>query len=84
MRPTRKSTRERGISIMALLVVGIGFLVPKAAAQSDEYSTMAPVARVGMAVICLDCAQHVFVDEHSQLLCEPWSSSLRSVSQPMP
>lgn len=29
---------------MALvLVIGIGFLVPKAAAQSDKYSTMAPV-----------------------------------------
>ena len=32
------------ISIMALvLVISIGFLVPKAAAQSDKYSTMAPV-----------------------------------------
>jgi hypothetical protein len=32
------------ISIMALvLVISIGFLVPKAAAQSDKYSKMAPV-----------------------------------------
>ena len=32
------------ISIMALvLVISIGFLVPKAAAQSDKYPTMAPV-----------------------------------------
>ncbi len=47
--PTRESTRERMISIMArggtimLLVISIGFLVPKAAAQSDKYSKMAPV-----------------------------------------
>jgi len=33
------ATRERIISIMALvLVISIGFLVPKAAAQSDKYS----------------------------------------------
>ena len=47
--PTRESPRERIISIMArgsmimLLVISIGFLVPKAAAQSDQYSKMAPV-----------------------------------------
>src|SRR5260370_23944419 len=41
--------RERMISIMAwggtiiVLVISIGFLVPKAAAQSDKYSKMAPV-----------------------------------------
>src|ERR1700692_4320903 len=36
--------RLRMISIMALvLVISIGFLVPKAAAQSDKYSKMAPV-----------------------------------------
>ena len=36
--------RERTISITALvLVISIGFLVPKAAAQSDKYSEMAPV-----------------------------------------
>jgi hypothetical protein len=46
---TRESTRERMISIMArgstimVLVIGICFLVPKAAAQSDKYSKMAPV-----------------------------------------
>ena len=38
---------ERMISIMArimlMLVITVGFLVPKAAAQSDKYSTMAPV-----------------------------------------
>jgi hypothetical protein len=40
----RASTRERMISIMALvMVIGIGFLVPKAAAQSDKYPKMAPV-----------------------------------------
>jgi hypothetical protein len=40
----RAATRERMISIMALvLVISIGFLVPKAAAQSDKYSKMAPV-----------------------------------------
>jgi hypothetical protein len=40
----RAATRDRTISIMALvLVIGIGFLAPKAAAQSDKYSTMAPV-----------------------------------------
>jgi hypothetical protein len=34
------------ISILALvLVISIGFLVPKAAAQSDKYSTMAPVGQ---------------------------------------
>ena len=39
----RAATRERIISIMALvLVIGIGFLVPKAAAQSDKYPKMAP------------------------------------------
>ena len=44
MRPMRKSTRERVITVMALvLVISIGFLVPKAAAQSDKYPKMAPV-----------------------------------------
>jgi hypothetical protein len=39
----RAATRERMISIMALvLVISIGFLVPKAA-QSDKYPKMAPV-----------------------------------------
>jgi len=37
---TRESTRERMISITALVLVSICFLVPKAAAQSDKYSTM--------------------------------------------
>ena len=38
---TRESTREIMIRIMALvLVISIGFLVPKAAAQSDKYSKM--------------------------------------------
>jgi hypothetical protein len=45
--PTRESTRERVITVMALvLVISVGFLVAKAAAaaaQSDKYSTMAPV-----------------------------------------
>ena len=41
---TRAATRERMISAMALvLVISIGFFVPKAAAQSDKYSKMAPV-----------------------------------------
>ena len=41
---TRESTRERKIRIMAsVLVISIGFLVPKAAAQSDKYPTMAPL-----------------------------------------
>jgi hypothetical protein len=36
--------RERTIGITALvLVIGIGFLMPKAVAQSDKYSKMAPV-----------------------------------------
>ena len=41
--------RERMVSIMArggtimVLVISIGFNVPKAAAQSDKYSNMAPV-----------------------------------------
>jgi len=40
----RAATGERMISIMALvLVISIGFLVPKAAAQSDKYPKMAPV-----------------------------------------
>jgi hypothetical protein len=40
----RAALRERMIRIMALvLVISIGFLVPKAAAQSDKYSKMAPV-----------------------------------------
>ena len=35
---------ERMFSNMALvLVISIGFFVPKAAAQSDQYSKMAPV-----------------------------------------
>ncbi len=41
------ATRKRMISIMAkimlVLVISICFLVPKAAAQSDQYSKMAPV-----------------------------------------
>jgi hypothetical protein len=40
----RAATRERMISIMALvLVISIDVLVPKAAAQSDKYSKMVPV-----------------------------------------
>jgi hypothetical protein len=40
----RAPTREGTISIMALvLVISIGFLVPKAAAQSDNFWKMAPV-----------------------------------------
>ena len=40
----RAAMRERKISITALvLVTSIGFLVPKAAAQPDKYSKMAPV-----------------------------------------
>jgi len=40
----RAATRERRISIMALvLVISICFLVPKAAAQLDKYPKMAPV-----------------------------------------
>jgi hypothetical protein len=40
----RAATRERMISNMALvLVISICFLVPKAVAQSDKYSKMAPV-----------------------------------------
>ena len=40
----RAATRESTISITALvLVISTGFLVPKAAAQSDKYSKMAPV-----------------------------------------
>jgi hypothetical protein len=35
-----RMTRERMISITALLVISIGFLVPKAAAQSDRYPKM--------------------------------------------
>lgn len=35
-----RATRERVISIMVLVIC---FIVPKAAAQSDKYSTMAPV-----------------------------------------
>jgi hypothetical protein len=39
----RAATSERVISIMALvLAISICFPVPKAAAQSDKYSTMAP------------------------------------------
>ena len=38
--------RERMISTTPLvLVISIGFLAPKAAAQSDKYSKMAPVAQ---------------------------------------
>ncbi len=36
----RAATRERMISIMALVLVISGFVVPKAAAQSDKYSKM--------------------------------------------
>jgi hypothetical protein len=40
----RAATRKRMISIIALvMVISIGFLAPKAAAQSDKYSKMAPV-----------------------------------------
>jgi len=47
MPTTRKSTTERMISITATIVlallVSIGSLVPKAAAQEDKYPKMAPV-----------------------------------------
>jgi hypothetical protein len=47
--PMRESTRERMIGITALvLAIGIGFLVPKAAAPSDKYSKMAPVDQHSM------------------------------------
>ena len=40
----RAGTRERMIRITSpVLVISIGFLVPKAAAQSNKYSTMATV-----------------------------------------
>ena len=40
----RAGTIERMISITSLVLVdSIGFPVPKAAAQSNKYSTMAPV-----------------------------------------
>jgi hypothetical protein len=40
----RPATTERMISIVALvLVISVGFLGPKAAAQPDKYSKMAPV-----------------------------------------
>src|SRR5437879_398277 len=40
----RSPATERMIRIMALVpVISIGFLEPKAAAQSDKYSKMAPV-----------------------------------------
>jgi hypothetical protein len=45
----RAATRERMISVRMIsitalvLVISIGFLVPKAAAQPDKYSKMAPV-----------------------------------------
>jgi hypothetical protein len=43
----RAATTERVIRIMApimlVLVITVGFLVPKGAAQSDKYSKMAPV-----------------------------------------
>lgn len=40
----RAAARETMISNMALVqVISIGFLVPKAAAQLDKYSKMAPV-----------------------------------------
>lgn len=42
----RAATSERMISIMALVLgISIGFLVPKAAAQADKYSKMAPVGQ---------------------------------------
>ena len=39
----RAATRERMIIMALVLVISICFLVPKAAAQSDKYSKMAPV-----------------------------------------
>jgi hypothetical protein len=47
--PARESTRERMIRILARggtimrLVISVSFLVPRAAAQSDQYPKMAPV-----------------------------------------
>jgi hypothetical protein len=39
----KAATRQKMINIMAfVLVISIGFLVPKAGAQSDKYSKMAP------------------------------------------
>jgi hypothetical protein len=38
-----KMISVRMIGIMALVVISVGFPVPKAAAQSDKYSKMAPV-----------------------------------------
>jgi hypothetical protein len=45
-RITTESTREKMTRIVALaLAIGIGLLVPKAAAQSDKYPKMAPIDR---------------------------------------
>src|SRR5579859_3167916 len=42
--PARESTRQRMIRIMALvLLISIGSLAPKAAAQADKYPELAPV-----------------------------------------
>ena len=43
----KEMMKERMIGIMALvLVISIGFLVPKAAAQLDKHSKMAPVDQI--------------------------------------
>jgi hypothetical protein len=48
----RAGTRERMISIMAwgctilVLLISIGSLVPKAAAQPDKYPKMAPIDQI--------------------------------------
>ncbi len=42
----RAATRERTISVKATIILVLvisGFVVPKAVAQSDKYSKMAPV-----------------------------------------
>ena len=42
----RAATSERMIRIMiSVLIISIGFLVPKAAAQSDKYPKMAPIGQ---------------------------------------
>jgi Sulfatase len=42
-RSEKNSMREGAYRMALVLVISIGFLVPKAAAQSDKYSKMAPV-----------------------------------------
>jgi hypothetical protein len=74
----RAATRERMISIMAVvLIISIGPLVPKAAAQSDKYPKMAPVDQYLM-----ERNAEILLARRARRSCPPPIGSFRRTNHP--